>query len=83
MVIAAGEKGARWICVARVDGQLRQVSHLRVEGRAALAADWDFVVARGVVECAQKTVGELGYFRSRQLEVDLVGRADMLVVSRD
>lgn len=40
MVITAGEKRARWICLGRVDGQLRQVNHLRVEGRAALASGW-------------------------------------------
>lgn len=81
VVITAAEPEARWICLGRVDGQLRQVNHLRVEGRAALASDWGFIVARGSVECVQKTVGELACFRSRQLEVGLMGRADILVVS--
>lgn len=80
MTITAGEQGARWVCLSRNDSGEREIQHLRVDGEGALPAGWGFVVARGIVECDGKTATQLAYFRRREVDLQVTGTGDLLLV---
>lgn len=80
MTITAGEQGARWVCLSRNDSGEREIQHLRVDGEGALPAGWGFVVARGIVECDGKTATQLAYFRPREVDLQVTGTGDLLLV---
>lgn len=80
MTITAGEQGARWVCLSRNDSGEREIQHLRVDGEGALPAGWGFVVARGIVDCDGKTATQLAYFRPREVDLQVAGTGDLLLV---
>ena len=80
MTITAGEQGARWVCLSRNDSGEREIQHLRVDGESALPAGWGFVVALGIFECDGKTATQLAYFRPREVDLQVAGTGDLLLV---
>lgn len=80
MTITAGEQGARWICLSKNRSGTREISHVVVDGSTTLPAGWGFVVARGEFECEGKIAGQLAYFRPRDVDVEVVGSGDLLLV---
>ncbi len=80
ITITAGEQGARWVCLSRNDSGAREIQHLRVDGEGALPAGWGFVVARGTFECDGKAAAQLAYFRPREVDLQVTGTGDLLLV---
>jgi len=81
MLLKAMPEGAKWLCLSSNGNGAIKVQHQKVEGSFTLPAEMGFVVATGSVLADGKTAVQANYFKPRLYDVDIVGTADLLIVS--
>lgn len=82
MVITAGEQGARWICVARVEGSECEIHEKSVQGQISMPAGWGMIGTRGALSCDGLVVGPLSYFRPRHADLYVKGVGSALLIRK-
>lgn len=79
MVITAGEQGARWICLGRVDGVECRIRHQAVHGLLTLPRGWGMIGVRGNINFDNRPLSRLGYLSPKNIDLCIQGRGDILL----